>query len=135
MEIKVESRVGQLNASVENIYSLLSDCNNFQQFIPVTDEIGEWRSDDDSFSFAIKGIGVLNCRIVEKTPNGLIKFSIETPQADIVFVWIQMKNTDNEKTKIKLTVKMTVSMVLGTFIAKQVKQGLNKVIDTLEKRY
>jgi carbon monoxide dehydrogenase subunit G len=135
MEIKVESRIGQLNTSVESIYSLLSDCNNFQQFIPGTDEIQDWRSDEESFSFAIKGAGGLSCRIVEKAPNGLIKFSIENPQAEDIFVWVQMKSTDNEKTKVKLTVKMNVSMMLSTFISKPLKQGLNKVIDTLEKKY
>ena len=132
MEVKVESKIGVMRKNDEDIYSFLSDCNNFQRFSS-ENEVKNWNSDSESCSFTINGVGDLIFRIVEKRPNDLIKFSIENAQVENVFLWVQMKNTNTGSTKVKITAKLDANPMISMFISKPLKQGLDKVIDTLER--
>jgi hypothetical protein len=134
MEIKVESKIGKLHYDEKYFYSFLSDCNNFQQFA-VTDKVKNWQSDSESCSFSINGIGEVRFRIVDKEPDKMVKFSIETAHAENIFLWVQLKNIAPGNAKIKLTAKLDVNPVMQMFISKPLKQGLDKIIDTLENIY
>jgi carbon monoxide dehydrogenase subunit G len=131
MELKVESKIGQLRSDDQRIYSFLSDCCNFQQ-LAVNDKIKNWQSDGDSCHFTVDGVGDVTFRIVERHPNDLIKFSIENAQAENVFLWIQLKTVNQSDTRVKLTAKLEVNPVLKMLISKPLKQGLDKIVETLE---
>ena len=132
MEVKIESKIGRLRSDESHIYSFLSDCNNFQQFAN-NDKIKNWQSDSESCSFNVDGIGNMIFRIVERMPHHLIKFSIENAQAENIFLWVQLKNVNPGDTRIKLTAKLHANPMLRMFISKPLKQGLDKMIDTLEQ--
>ncbi len=134
MDVKVESKIGRLRSDESNIYSFLSDCNNFRRFAS-NEKIHNWQSDSESCSFMVDGIGDIAFRIVEKTPNSLVKFSIENAQADNIFLWIQLKNAAPGDTRVKLTAKLNANAMISMFISKPLKQGLDKIIDTLEQAY
>ena len=131
MEVKVESKIGQLRSDDQRIYSFLSDCSNFQQFT-MNEKVKNWHSDSESCSFTVDGAGDVTFRIVERRPNELIKFSIENAQAENVFLWIQLKNVNPGDTRVKLTAKLEVNPVLKMLISKPLKQGLDKIVETLE---
>ena len=132
MELKVESKIGRLRSDENRIYDFLSDCNNFQQFAS-NEKIRNWQSDSESCSFTIDGIGDVVFRIVDKEPNKLVKFSIENAQADNIFLWLQLKNVTSNDTRLKLTAKLDANPMIRMFISKPLKQGLDKIIDTLEQ--
>ncbi len=132
MEVKVESKIGLIRQNEERIYSFLSDCNNFQQFA-VENKVENWQSSEDSCSLTMAGVGNLTFRIVEKRPNDLIKYSIENTQAENVFLWVQLKNVNPESAKVKITAKLNVNPMLNMIISKPLKQGLDKMVDTLER--
>ena len=132
MEVKVESKIGQLRSDHGRIYAFLSDCNNFQQ-LAVSDKVKDWQSDSDSCRFSVDGAGNVVFRIVERLPGELIKFSIENAQAENIFLWIQLKNVHPGDTRIKLTSKLDANPMLRMFISKPLKQGLDKIVETLEK--
>lgn len=132
MELKVESKIGQLCSDHGRIYTFLSDCNNFQQFA-ANDKIKNWQSDSESCRFSIDGAGDVVFSIVERRPGELIKFSIENSQAENIFLWIQLKNINPDDTRIKLTTKLDANPMLRMFISKPLKQGLDKIVETLEK--
>ncbi len=134
MEIKIESKIGRLRSEETDIYSFLSDCNNFKQFA-TTDKVQNWHSDNDSCSFLVDGIGELTFRIVEKEPNALIKFAIESAHAENIFLWIQLKSAQPSDTRIKLTTKLEANPLTKMFISKPLKEGLDKIIDVIEQRY
>ncbi len=131
MEIKIESKIGKLRRDETHIYAFLSDCNNFQQFA-TNEKVQNWQSDSESCSFAIEGAGSVVFRIVERKPNELVKFSIENAQAENIFLWIQLKNVSFEDTRVKLTAKLDVNPMVRLFISKPLKQGLDKIVETLE---
>ncbi len=132
MEVKIESKIGKLKNNEERIYFFLSDCSNFQQFA-VNDKIKNWHSECNLCSFTVEGIGDMSFRIVDKKPNNMVKFSIENTQAENVFLWVQLKEINTDDTKVKLTVKLDVNPMMRMFISKPLKQGLDKMIDTLEQ--
>ena len=131
MEVKVESKIGQLCSSNERIYDFLSNCNNFQQFA-ANEKVKNWQSDSDFCSFSVDGIGDIVFRIVERNPDSMIKFSIENAQAENIFLWVQMKSASFNDTRVKLTAKLEVNRVIGMFISKPLKNGLDKIVETLE---
>ncbi|GHT24211.1 hypothetical protein FACS189430_08750 [Bacteroidia bacterium] len=134
MELKVESRIGLLNQLEQNVYEFVADCNNFT---PLANQgpIKDWVSDTDSCQFSVDGIGPLAVKVVERTPNKLVKFAIENPQTERVFLWVQMKGSELTSTRIKLTTKLNANMMLKMLISKPMKQALDKIIDTLEQYY
>ena len=132
MEIKVESKIGRLRTDDSHIYSFLSDCSNFQQFTD-NDKIKNWHADSDSCNFSVDGAGEVSFRIVERQPNNLIKFSIENAQAENIFLWVQLKKANLNDTRVKLTVKLEANPVVRMFISKPLQQGLDKIVETLEK--
>ena len=131
MELKEESKIGRLKVDHERIYAFLSDCNNFQQFA-ASEKVKNWQSDSDSCRFTIEGAGDVAFRIVERRPGELLKFSIENAQAENVFLWVQLKKVNSGDTRVKLTAKLDVNPVIRMFISKPLKQGLDKIVETLE---
>ena len=132
MEVKVESKIGKLTGNENHIYTFLSDCNNFQQFA-ANEKVKNWQSDSESCSFTVDGVGEIVFQIVERKPCELVKFSIQTTQAENIFLWIQLKNLNLEDTRVKLTTKMDVNPMIRMIISKPLKQGLDKIIETLER--
>ena len=130
MEVKIESKIGQLRSDDSRIYNFLSDCNNFQ--FAVNEKVKNWQSDNDSCRFSIDGVGELIFRIVERRPNDLIKFAIENVKAENMFLWVQLKSVNQNDTRVKLTAKLELNPVLQMMISKPLKQGLDKIVETLE---
>jgi len=130
MEVKIESKIGQLRSDDSRIYNFLSDCNNFQ--FAVNEKVKNWQSDNDSCRFSIDGVGELIFRIVERRPNDLIKFAIENVKAENMFLWVQLKSVNQSDTRVKLTAKLELNPVLQMMISKPLKQGLDKIVETLE---
>ena len=131
MEVKVESRVGRLQSDDHRIFGLFSDCTTFQQF-DLKDKVKNWQADRDSFRFTIDGAGDVTFRIVERNQNDLIKFSIENAHAQNIFLWLQLKAAGPSDTRIKLTAKLETNPMLKMIISKPLKQGLDRIVETLE---
>ena len=131
MEVKVESKIGRLQSDDQRIFDLFSDCTTFQQF-ELADKVKNLQADRDSFRFTVDGAGDVAIRIVERQPNDLIKFSIENVHAQNIFLWIQLKNAGPGDTRVKLTAKLETNPVLNMLISKPLKQGLDRIVDTLE---
>ncbi|MDR0712646.1 MAG: SRPBCC family protein [Bacteroidales bacterium] len=134
MEVKVESRIGILNQVEKCVYDFVSDCNNFKPLAnhgPVKD----WTSDSDSCGFSVENIGRLSFRIVDREPGKFVKFAIDNPQAENVFLWVQLKDSGLNNTRIKLTTKLNVNPMLKMLISSPLKRALDKIVDTLEHYY
>ena len=62
----IESNKEQINAKDEVVYAFLSNLNNFAELVP--NEVENWKSDEDSCSFRVKGLADIGLRIIEKVP-------------------------------------------------------------------
>ncbi len=68
---RIESDVTNVDKSSEEIFNFLSNFNNFEKLMP--EQVTNWQSTEEDCSFTIAGMASLGMKIVEKTPNSLIK--------------------------------------------------------------
>ena len=116
----------------ERIFSTLSDLSNLERIkdrIP-EDRIKEFSFTSDSCSIEIPPVGKIDFQIVNREPNKTIKFAtVNSPLP--LFLWIQLKQTDENVTKLKMTLRAAFNPLLKTMVAKPVQEGLNKLADVI----
>ena len=116
----------------KDIYSVLSDLNNLELVkdkIP-QDKIKEFSFDTDSCTISVDPIGNVKFIIVEREPNSTIKFeAAQIPFA--VNLWIQLKASGDNETKMKLTVRAELNPFIKPMVAKPLQDGLDKMAEVL----
>ncbi len=129
---KYESRIGKLNTSGEKAFGFLSDFRNFSRFIP-EDKVKEWEASADQCKFTVDGIGKAGLKIIEKEPDKLIKISGDGTAGLEFYFWIQIKEIDENDTRIKLTIKADLNPMMKMVAAKPLKSFVNLMIDKIEE--
>ena len=129
---KYESRIGKLNTSGEKAFGFLSDFRNFSRFIP-EDKVKEWEASADQCKFTVDGIGKAGLKIIEKEPDKLIKISGDGTAGLEFYFWIQIKEIEENDTRIKLTIKADLNPMMKMVAAKPLKSFVNLMIDKIEE--
>ncbi len=130
----IESTVTKSPYSDEKIFNILSDLSNIERVkdrLP-QDKVKNMTFDKDSCSFEIAEapIGPISIRIIEREPNKTIKFGSD--QSPIAFnLWIQLKSVGENDTRMKVTIKADINMMIKMMIEKPLKQGLDKIAEML----
>ncbi len=130
-----ESDIKTISSNEEVVFNKLSDLNNLKELqnkSPETDKIKDLIFDTDSCSFGIDGIGKIGFRVVEREPFKTIKLNSENAPVQLS-VWVQLKQTEENKTAMKLTLKAELPMMIKMMVDKKLKEGINKVADLLVK--
>lgn len=118
--------------SDHDIFSVLSDLRKLDLIkdkIP-QDKIKDFSYDQDSCTVTVDPIGKVRFVIVEREPNSTIKFEAEQLPFKLN-LWIQLKQSTTEETKMKLTVKADINAFLKPMISKPLQNGLDKMAETL----
>ncbi len=126
------SDIKTLPYSDEEIYAILSDLTNLERIkdkIP-EDKIKEMTFDKDSCSFSVNPVGKVKFSIVDRDPFKTIKFTADETPVE-VSMWIQLKQTAENETKMKLTVKADLNPFLKPMLSKPLQDGVNKIADVL----
>ena len=128
--MKIESKIGKSEFSDQEIYRFISNFNNFKDLLP-EGKVSAWESSEDECSFNVDPLGRTGLRMVEKSPNSLIKISSRPEFSKYQFtIWIQLKKLAETDTRIKVTVEPHVNqMMLPMLII-----PLKKFVDTLVKK-
>lgn len=130
-----ESEVKTISSSEEVVFGILSDLNNLKKYehlIPANDKVKDIRFDADSCSFVVDMFGKVGFRIVEREPFNTIKLASENAPFEIN-LWIQLKQVTEDDTKMKLTLKADLPMMVKMMADKKLKEGVNVVADMLAK--
>ncbi|MBI4946496.1 MAG: SRPBCC family protein [Bacteroidetes bacterium] len=69
--MRIESDKSEINKPASEIFSFLTNFNNFQKLMPP--QATNWQSTENDCSFTITGMATIGMKIVEKVPNTLIK--------------------------------------------------------------
>lgn len=69
--MRIESDKSEINKPASDVYTFLSNFNNFQKLMP--EQVNNWQSTEDECSFTISGMASIGMKIVDKTPNSIIK--------------------------------------------------------------
>ena len=128
--MKIESKIGKSSFKDEQIYTFISNFNNFKELLP-EGKVSGWESSEDECSFNVDPLGRTGLRIIEKTPFSLVKISSRPEFSKYQFtIWIQLKKVSDSDTRIKVTVEPHVNQMLLPMI----KIPLKKFVDTLVKK-
>jgi carbon monoxide dehydrogenase subunit G len=130
-----ESEIKTISSGEEVVFGILSDLNNLKKFehlIPATDKVKDIRFDADSCSFVVDMFGKVGFRIVEREPFKTIKLASENAPFEIN-VWIQLKQAEENYTKMKLTLKAELPMMVKMMVDKKLKEGIDVIADILAK--
>ena len=115
-----------------DVFTMLSDLSNLERMkdkIP-QEKISDFSFDKDSCSFSVNPVGKIKFSIVEREPNKTVKFKAEDSPVDVT-LWVQLKQVDENDTKMKLTIKAELNPFIKPMVSKPIQEGINKVADVL----
>ncbi len=127
-----ESSVKQIPYSQERVYAKLEDLNNLEALkgkLP-EDKVKEFTFDHDQATVDIPPIGKVTIKVVEREEPKCIKFeAVGSPIP--VNMWIQIIPDGSEASKMRVVAKAEINFMLRGMIEKPLKEGLEKIADTL----
>jgi len=121
-----ESTVKTAPHAAATIFAFVSDFTQFEHLIP-KDKVKNWESTQESCRFTVDPIGELGLKIIEKEPFTTVKFTAEGKTPFNFFLWIQLKEENEQLTHIKVTIKADMNPMIKMVASGPVK----KFIDTL----
>lgn len=130
---KIESKIGKVSSNAERIYNFLSDFRNYQSLIPL-DKVKNWNASENNCNFSIDGIGEAAIKIVEKEPHSLIKFTNNGEMKYNFRFWIQLKQLEENDSRIKLTIEIELNPMIMMMAKGPVKQFLDSLVDQLAQQ-
>ena len=122
---KYESRQQQIRRPAEQIYSVISDFNNFTPV--VQGHVEDWTADETSCTFKVKGM-TMRLRMVDKVPGD------ERSPLDFTF-WIQLKQVGDYDTRMRLVLHAKLNMVMKMMIGSKLQQGLDQMAEQMAKAF
>lgn len=127
---KFEGPIKEIPYSSEVVYQFLSNFDNFEDLLPA-EHIEEWHSSGDSCRFKVNGIGEVGLRIVEKEEFSVIKFSGDGKTPFNFFLWIQLKDKEENDSRVKLTIKADLNPMLKMVVTTPIAKFLEVVTEAI----
>lgn len=128
-----ESHIAKVAADASAIYAVISDLRNLErvrELIP-QDKVQEFETDTDYVRLKVDGLGQkIVIRIVDRIANDTVKFGIENLPMDGNF-WIQVKQVAPHDSRIKLTLKAELPMMIAMMAGKKIQQGIDQAADMM----
>ena len=112
----------------DRIFNMLSDLSNLEKVkdrIP-QDKIQEFEFDKDSCSFSVTPVGKITFQIVEREPYKTVKFTTANSPIPL-YLWIQLKQIEENDTRMKLTVRADLNPFLKQMVSKPLQDALDKI--------
>ena len=127
---KIESKIAKIKSPDNKIYAFLADFNNFENLIPA-DKVKDWKSDGETCSFNVDGIGNAGLKFVEKEEFTLLKITSDGSTPISFFMWIQLKSVDENETAVKITIDPQVNVMMMGMVKKPLKEFVDMLIDRM----
>ena len=130
-----ESHIAKVAADATAIYAVISDLRNIERvrdLIP-KDKVQEMETDADFVRLKVDGLGQkVVFRIVERIENDTVKFGVENLPMEGNF-WIQIKQVAPHDSRIKLTLKAELPMMIAMMAGKKIQEGIDQAADMMAK--
>lgn len=130
-----ESHIAKVPADAAAIYAVVSNLSNLQRvrdLIP-QDKVQEFEADVDFVRLKVDGLGQkIVIRIVDRIENDTVKFGVENLPVEGNF-WIQVKQVAPHDSRIKLTLKAELPMMIAMMAGKKIQEGIDQAADMMAK--
>lgn len=124
-----ESEIKTISSSEEMVFGLISDLTNLQLLKDderVREKLSDLTFDTDSCSFTVDMLGKIGFRIVEREPFKTVKMEVFDVPVQMNF-WIQLKQVTESETKMKLTLKAEMPMMIKMMVDSKLKEGISMI--------
>ena len=132
-ETKYESKVYSTKNSAHTVYTVLSNLENLNRvkdLIP-KDKVQELEIHQDHIRIKVDGLGQkVTIKIVDIIPDDTIKFGFDNIPLQLNF-WVQLKQLSEDDTRMKLTIKADIPMMLKMMLDKKIQEGLEQAAQML----
>jgi carbon monoxide dehydrogenase subunit G len=130
--MKIESRIGKINAPQAKVYEIISDFSRIGSMLPA-DKINDLKVDADSCSFNIDKIGNFGMRIIEREPVKTVKIS-SSEQVPFKFtMWIQLKDLSENETAVKVTLDADMNPMVAMVAKTPLTNFMEMLVTRLEQ--
>jgi carbon monoxide dehydrogenase subunit G len=127
---QVESKIVTIRRNDEDIFSMLSNFQNFTPFVESA-KLEDWQAGEDWCQFKVKGLGNAGLRIIDREPFKIIKIG---PDGTVPFgfnVWIQLKQVAPYDTRMKLTLKAELNMMMKMLVGSKLQSGIDSMAEQI----
>ena len=132
-ETKYESKVYSTKNSAHTVYTVLSNLENLNRvkdLIP-KDKVQELEIHQDHIRIKVDGLGQkVTIKIVDTIPDDTIKFGFDNIPLQLNF-GVQLKQLSEDDTRMKLTIKADIPMMLKMMLDKKIQEGLEQAAQML----
>ena len=122
-----QSKQQQILRPAEMIFEAIS---RFDRLTPaLADKVEEWNATEETCNFKAKGFTV-KLRMVEREPHKLIKITGDDIPFEFFF-WIQLKSVAPDDTRMLLTLRAELNMMMKMMIGGKLQKGLDEMADKI----
>jgi|AntAceMinimDraft_15_1070371.scaffolds.fasta_scaffold21714_2 carbon monoxide dehydrogenase subunit G len=131
--VNIKSEKKEIHSPAGLLFSFLSDFNNFQDLMP--EQIVNWKSENDSCSFTIKGMSDINMKIKEKIFPEKIKI-ISHGKNLFTFELLCFVDYKNENSSmVCLHFNAELNPMLAMMTKKPLQNLVNIMIEKLQEKF
>ena len=149
---KYESKIKQINAPVERVYTTLSNLENLRPLLDniqnneaVKEKIREAGQDpaqlerlkdvtltEDRIAFPAPMVGAVALAVVEREENKCIKCQTEQSPVE-ANLWIQVLPVTDTTSKMRLTIKADLNPMMKMMVGSKIEDGLDQFAEMLAR--
>jgi len=128
-----ESQIKTIYAPDQLVFTSLSSFKNFDTI--AAEKIKGWESTEDTCRFKVDKLGEFGLRIVERDPYKTIKIESEGKAPFTFTFWMQLKQMSYNDTRMKLTIKADLNMMMKMFAQKPLENFINTLADEIANSF
>ncbi len=119
-----------MQKSAAEVYTFLSNFNNFEKLMP--EQVTNWKSTEDECSFTISGMASLGMKIREKNPNSLIRVE-KHGKAPFDFLFDCNIREQGNECDVQLSFDADLNPMLKMMAVKPLENFLNMLVHKLKE--
>lgn len=122
-----------VNTSCEKVFSFLSDFRNFENLMP--DQVTNWKADESSCSFTIRGLSDLSMRIDGKYPCSNIHIVSDGKNPVDYRLDYYFSARDDNHCRVSIVFDVDLNPFLKTMASKPLQHFVDLLAEKLQERY
>ena len=126
----IESEKPEINKPASEVFTFLSNFNNFQKLMP--EQVTNWQSTEEECSFTISGMASIGLKFVEKTPNTLLKIASQGKSPFTFTLNVHITETAPDKCTSQLICEADLNPMMAMMAEKPLKKFFNFLAEKIK---
>ena len=128
----INGKTVTVNSEINRVFDFLADFNNFEHLMP--EQVTDWKSDSDSCSFSVKGMGKVGMKYAVKESPVLIEM-VPYGKSPISFSLKIKLNEENGDTKAAGEVDADLNPMLAMMAKRPLENLINEITSRLAAKF